>query len=137
MARRLALLLLALLTLAPAAVRRLVWRPAPARGCAAEGRGAPPREWVGCAADPGTRRALTGREARLAGVPIDLATASAEDLAAVPGLTPRLAAEVVADRERRGPFRSPEDLRRVRGIGPARLARALPHLSLTERGASR
>lgn len=135
MARRLALLLLASLTLAPAAVRRLLWRAEPGRACAPEGRGAPPRHWVGCAADPGTARALSGREARLAGVAIDLQTATAEDLAAVPGLTPRLAAAVVADREGRGPFRSVEDLGRVRGVGPARLARALPHLRLRERGA--
>ena len=136
MARRLALLLLTLCTLAPAGLRRLLWRPEPERACEPQGRGAPPRHWVGCAADPGAARALSGLEARLAGVTVDLQTATAEDLATIPGLTPRLAAAVVADRERRGPFRSLEDLERVRGIGPARLARALPHLRLRERGAS-
>ncbi|BDG07703.1 ComEA family DNA-binding protein [Anaeromyxobacter paludicola] len=128
MARRLALLLLALLTLAPAAARRVLFHPGRGRECAPEGRGAPPRGWVGCATDPGPRRGLSGREARLAGAPIDLDRATAEDLAGVPGLSARLAAAVVADREERGPFRSVDDLARVRGIGPARLARARPWL---------
>jgi competence protein ComEA len=56
--------------------------------------------------------------------------ASAEDLAAVPGLSPRLAAAVVEEREQHGVFACLEDLLRVRGIGPVRLARARPHLAL-------
>jgi competence protein ComEA len=35
---------------------------------------------------------------------------------------PALAARVVAERERRGPFEAPEDLRRVLGFGPKKLA---------------
>jgi competence protein ComEA len=60
------------------------------------------------------------------GRPVDLNRATAEDLAAVPGIGPGLAGEVVREREERGPFASPEGLRRVRGIGPARLDRARP-----------
>jgi competence protein ComEA len=59
---------------------------------------------------------------------VDLNRADARELAAVPGLSPRLAEEVVAHRALRGPFRSVGGLVEVHGIGPARLARARPHL---------
>jgi competence protein ComEA len=62
---------------------------------------------------------------------VDLDRATAEDLAAVPGIGPGLAAAVVRDREENGPFRSPDDLRRVRGIGPARMERARPWVQVT------
>jgi len=90
----------------------------------------PPRHWIGCAADPGPRRELDGRERLVLGLPLDLNRASAAELALVPGLSPRLGEAVVADRERRGPFASVHDLERVKGIGPARLGRARPHLEV-------
>lgn len=124
MPRRLASILVALLALAPAVARHLASQPRPARACVPEGRGVPPRHWIGCAADPGPPRELTGRERLLLGLPIDLNQASAEDLASVPGLSPKLAAAVVADRQRDGPFPDVDALLRVRGIGPARLAKA-------------
>lgn len=51
-------------------------------------------------------------------VRIDLNTASAAELEALPRIGPALARRITEDRETRGPFRSIEDLRRVRGIGP-------------------
>jgi competence protein ComEA len=83
---------------------------------------------VGCAGDDGPARDLDGPERLAVGLRVDLNRATARDLAGVPGLSERLAADVVADRLARGPFRAPDDLVRVRGIGPARLARARPHL---------
>ena len=130
MARGLACLLLALAVLAPAAWRRAAPNPAPARDCRPDGRGIPPWHWIGCAGDPGPPRALSGRERHLLGLPIDLNAAGPEDLAVVPGLTSRLAAEVVSDRERRGPFPSVDALLRVRGVGPARLSQARPFLEV-------
>ena len=124
MARRLALAAACVLTLVPVAFRAFASRPEPPRPCAPEGRGAPPRHWVGCAGDAGPRRDLTGRERLLAGLPIDLNAATPEDLASIPGLSARLATAIVADRARNGRFRTAEDLIRVRGIGPVRLARA-------------
>lgn len=102
------------------------WRPFPyrERDCQPEGRGVPPRHWVGCRGDPGPRRELSGRERVLLGLPVDPNRATAEDLAAVPGLSPGLAAAIVADREARGPFERVEDLGRVRGLGPVRVGRA-------------
>lgn len=62
--------------------------------------------------------------------PIDVNRASAAELSLLPGVGPSLAAAIVADRESRGPFRRPQDLDRVRGIGPAILARILPHVTV-------
>ena len=59
---------------------------------------------------------------------VDLNTAPAEIFSALPGIGPKLAARIVEVR-REAPFASPDDLdRRVRGIGPAVLARLAPHL---------
>jgi competence protein ComEA len=49
--------------------------------------------------------------------------ATAEELTTLPGIGPHLASAIVADRARHGPYRRAEDLLRVRGIGPAVLAR--------------
>jgi competence protein ComEA len=129
MARRLALAALAAAALAPSWFRALAARPSAARSCSPEGRGVPPRGWIGCASDPGAARPLAGRERLLVGLPLDLNAATADDLADVPGLSARLAAEVVADRARRGRFGGVDDLVRVRGVGPARLAQARPFLA--------
>jgi competence protein ComEA len=56
--------------------------------------------------------------------PIDVNTATAEQLDALPRVGPALAARIVADRDSLGPFDSLEALQRVKGIGPA-LARGL------------
>jgi competence protein ComEA len=64
------------------------------------------------------------------GLPLDPNEATSRELAHVPGLSRALAAEIVADRARNGPFHALEDLARVRGVGPKRLAAAAPHLEL-------
>ena len=42
---------------------------------------------------------------------------SAEELMTLPGIGEKRAAAIIADREANGPFRVPEDLTRVDGIG--------------------
>jgi competence protein ComEA len=123
---RAAVLALALAALLPSGWRAS--RPSARAPCAREGRGEPPRHWIGCASDPGPRRPLDGHERLALGEPLDVNRATAAELAAVPGLSAALARELVADRERRGAFAGLDDVARVRGIGPARLARAAPHL---------
>src|SRR3954466_5647313 len=54
-------------------------------------------------------------------VDVDVATAAQLDV--LPGLGPVMARRIVADREKRGPFGSLANLRRVKGIGPALAAR--------------
>lgn len=48
---------------------------------------------------------------------IDLNRASTLELDALPGVGPVLAGRIIAHRERHGPFRHPEELLAVRGIG--------------------
>ena len=48
---------------------------------------------------------------------ININTASAEQLAQLKGIGPSHAAKIVAYREKNGPFKMPEDLRQVSGIG--------------------
>ncbi len=129
MPHRLALAIALLAVLSAAGLRRRAEIPAPARPCEPGGRGETPHHWLGCAADPGPPRALAADERLLLGLPLDLNRTGARELAFVPGLSRRLAAEIVADRDARGPFLSVDDLDRVRGIGPKRLARAGPHLT--------
>jgi competence protein ComEA len=54
--------------------------------------------------------------------PINVNTATETQLEDLPGIGPTLAAAIVAERERNGPFRSADDLTRVHGIGDGRLA---------------
>ncbi|GAB4274962.1 MAG: ComEA family DNA-binding protein [Coriobacteriia bacterium] len=53
--------------------------------------------------------------------PIDVNRASAEELETLPGIGPVTAAAIIAERETNGPFRSVDDLLRVRGIGEKKL----------------
>jgi competence protein ComEA len=95
-----------------------------APACRLEGRGTPPRHWLGCGTDPGPGRGLADEERLLLGRPLDPNTAGARAMAFVPGLTRHLAEAVVDERIRRGPFASVDDLRRVSGIGVKRLDQA-------------
>ena len=50
-------------------------------------------------------------------LPVHINTASAEELCALKGVGPKLAEKIIAFREASGPFRTPEDLQKVPGIG--------------------
>jgi competence protein ComEA len=131
MPARIALAAVLLLVLVAAPLRAWLERPPPMPArCVPEGRGEPPRHFLGCAADGGLARAFAADERLLLGLPLDPNTADARALAFVPGLSRSLAAEVVKDRERNGAYRSVPELLRVRGIGPKRLAAAAPHLEV-------
>jgi competence ComEA-like helix-hairpin-helix protein len=71
-------------------------------------------------------RELEGSALILAGTKLDLNRADDKALEIVPGIGPHLAGRIVEDREARGPFKSVDDVERVRGIGPklaAKIAR--------------
>lgn len=54
--------------------------------------------------------------------PIDINTATAEELDTLPGVGPAIAASIIEHRERNGPFASVDGLLDVPGIGDAKLA---------------
>jgi competence protein ComEA len=55
-------------------------------------------------------------------------TANWPELALMPNIGEQLAKRIVADRDRRGPYRELAELRRVRGIGPKTLDGMRPFL---------
>ncbi|HEY7811752.1 MAG TPA: helix-hairpin-helix domain-containing protein [Nakamurella sp.] len=61
---------------------------------------------------------------------IDLNTADAAALDALPGVGPVTAAAIVAYREQHGPFASVDQLQAISGIGPARFAQIAPHVKV-------
>lgn len=65
-----------------------------------------------------------------AAVVVDLNRASAIELDALPGVGPVLAGRIIAHRSRHGPFRHPEELLAVRGIGPRLFAKLEPRVTV-------
>ncbi len=65
---------------------------------------------------------------------LDPNRATAVELDRLPGVGPATAEALVRSRDAEGPFRGVEDLLRVRGVGPALLARVGPHLELAPAG---
>ncbi len=64
------------------------------------------------------------------GLQVPVNTAPASELQKLPGIGPKLAAEIIAYRQRSGHFASVEQLLEVKGIGPAKLGRLRPFVEL-------
>ena len=64
---------------------------------------------------------------------VDLNTATAEELMTLPGIGEKRAADIIADREANGPFRSPEELTRVKGIGEGILAGLIDQVTVSQK----
>ena len=61
---------------------------------------------------------------------VNINTASAEELEALPGIGEKRAAAIVADRTENGPFRVPEDISRVSGIGEGILEGLMDYITV-------
>jgi len=75
--------------------------------------------------------ATAGKAKRSAGTGVlNLNTATLDQIDALPGISPQVAAAVVAERTAR-PFSRPEDVMRVRGLSRKRFERLRPYLTVT------
>jgi competence protein ComEA len=72
---------------------------------------------------------LTIRQKYLLGKRIDINRASLSEISELPGISEKVAAALVKERDRLGRFRSPEDLLGVKGIKSKRLQKILPFLA--------
>ncbi len=66
--------------------------------------------------------------------PVNINLATAEELQQVPGIGPATAAKIVQMRKSYGAFKSVDDLRSIRGIGPKRLEKMRPYLTVGKAG---
>jgi len=55
------------------------------------------------------------------GIPFNVNDARPQDLALVPGISEALAQRIVGFRDAKGPFKTWDDLRKVKGVGPAKI----------------
>jgi comEA protein len=62
--------------------------------------------------------------------PINLNTATAAELQQVPGIGPSTADKILKMRKSYGPFKSVDDLRAIKGIGPKRLEKMRKYLTI-------
>jgi len=61
---------------------------------------------------------------------VNINTATEQELQTLPGIGEVRAAAILADREANGPFRIPEDITRVKGIGQGTLEEILDHITV-------
>ena len=66
--------------------------------------------------------------------PLDLNTATAEELTALPGIGEELARRIVEYRTENGPFEKIEEIMEVSGIGEAKLAGLEGRVTVNEEG---
>jgi len=69
--------------------------------------------------------------------PVNLNTATSEQLQQVPGIGPATAGKIVQMRKTYGPFRSVDDLLAIRGLGAKRLEKMPKYLTVGKPAASK
>ena len=67
---------------------------------------------------------------------VNVNTANENELESLPGVGPAIAKRIIDYRNQHGNFSRPEDLINVRGIGKAKLAQILPHVTAMNTGGS-
>jgi competence protein ComEA len=86
----------------------------------------------GAAPAPGApqRPAARGAAPAAAGGLVSINSASAEELDTLPGIGPATAAKIIEYRQRHGGFKTVDELAAVKGIGPKKLERLRPRVTL-------
>ncbi|PIR20546.1 MAG: hypothetical protein COV45_05730 [Deltaproteobacteria bacterium CG11_big_fil_rev_8_21_14_0_20_47_16] len=74
-------------------------------------------------------KAVNGPQHLLLGQTININTATAADLEALPGIGTTLAGRIISDRDKHGPFLTVADLERVPGIGKSKLSQITTFIS--------
>src|SRR4029453_736171 len=97
----------------PRAARRVLV----ARAVAPPRRAALPRAGGGPAAAPPPSRSSESRPEAPAGPAVNINTASVKELMKLDGVGRQVAEKIVAHRDAHGPFKKPEELRKVEGVG--------------------
>lgn len=69
-------------------------------------------------------------QAKMPGKPININTASAEQLQELNGIGPSLSKKIVDYRKKNGPFKTPQDLMKVPGIGEKTLEKNLKYIKV-------
>jgi competence protein ComEA len=78
----------------------------------------------------GAAETAAKKDAPLVGV-VNVNTASAEQLALLPGVGPARASAIIAHRTKNGAFKKPEDLIAVSGIGERAFERLRPYVAVS------
>lgn len=79
---------------------------------------------------PGVSVSEEAPESLLEGETIDLNTAGQADLERLPGIGATRARDIIRERQENGPFRSVDELERVKGIGPATVEALRPYITV-------
>jgi len=69
--------------------------------------------------------------------PVNLNTATAEQLATIPGVGPKMAERIIDYRQKNGSFKKLEDLMNVSGIGEKNFLKMKPLITVTPTAASK
>jgi competence protein ComEA len=85
--------------------------------------------WWACRGGPRGRLVEIDKAApQIAGFQVDVNTADWPELAELPGVGKTIATAIIESRQKQGPFRSHDELLRVRGIGVKTLENLRPYL---------
>lgn len=77
-----------------------------------------------------TCAAIGSAQKKLPAKPLDLNTATLEQLEQLPGIGPTTAKAILEFREKSGPFQRVEDLRAIHGISKSKLEKIRPYVTV-------
>jgi competence protein ComEA len=76
-------------------------------------------------------KAPAAKPAATAAAPVNLNTATAEQLATIPGVGPKMAERIIEYRQKNGGFKKVEDLMNVSGVGEKSFLKMKPLVTVT------